>query len=210
MKIEDIIEERKIEDIIHYTTNSGLTGILASGHLLSRARLKVDQYLEHIIYYNCESRIRDKEWLDYINLSITTANMNLFGISRGKWHSEMEGWWCLLSFSPEILLHLGVFFTTTNNIYTSVKREPGPQGLNNLFADRIERWSGNVEMRKSHLPSNQPTCNQAEVLYPVELSIEYLRHIYVEGEENQDAVGNIIAAFKGLPKFDCLVRPELF
>ena len=210
MKIEDIIEERKVEDIIHYTTNSGFTGILASRHLLSRARLRVDQYLEHVIFYNCENRNRDKEWLDYINLSITTANMNLFGISRGKWHSTMDGWWCLLSFSPEILSHPGVFFATTNNIYTSVKRKMGAKGLNDLFSDRIERWPGNVVVREPNLPLNQPTCNQAEVLYPGELSIDYLRHIYVETEDNQVAVENIIAVFKGLPEFDCQVRSELF
>jgi hypothetical protein len=71
--------------------------------------------------------------------------MNLFGISRGKWHSTMDGWWCLLSFSPEILLHPGVFFATTNNIYTSVQRKMGAQGLNDLFADRIQRWPGYFE-----------------------------------------------------------------
>ena len=210
MKIEDIIKERKIEDIIHYTTNSGFTGVLASEHLLSRARLREEQYLEHIIFYNCENRNRDKEWLDYINLSITTANMNLFGISRGKWHSTMDGWWCLLAFSTEILLHPGVFFATTNNIYTSVQRKKGAQGLNNLFADRIQRWPGNVVVREPNFPLNQPTCNQAEVLYPGDLSIDYLRHIYVETANNQDAVENIVAAFKGLPEFDCQVRPELF
>lgn len=210
MNIEDIIEERKIEDIIHYTTNSGFTGILASGHLLSRARLKEDEYLEYIIYYNCKRRIRDKEWLDYINLSITTANMNLFGLSRGKWHARMDGWWCLLSFSPEILLHPGVFFTTTNNIYTSVQRKKGAQGLNDLFADRIERWSGNVAEREITLPLNQPTCNQAEVLYPRRLSVDFLRHIYVENEDNQVAAENIAATFHGLPEIDCQVKPDLF
>ena len=210
MTIEDIIKKRNIEDILHFTTNSGLTGVLASKYVLSRARLRKDQYLEHIVYYNCDNRARDKEWLDYINLSITTANLNLFDISRGKWHSNMDGWWCMLSFSPEILTHPGVYFATTNNIYPSVKRKMGAEGLNDLFAERVQRWSGNVAIRDHDLPANQPTCNQAEVLYPGKLSIKYLKHVYFENEDDMGSAESIPSVFTGLPEFDCQVRPELF
>ncbi len=210
MTIEEIVKKRNILDIVHFTTNSGLTGILASKCVLSRARLKKEQYLEHIVYYNCENRAKDINWLDYVNLSITTVNMNLFGISRGKWHLNMDGMWCILSFSPEILTHPGVYFATTNNIYTGIKRRMGARGLNDLFAAQIERWQGNVIARDEDLPVNQPTCNQAEVLYPSKLSIEYLKHIYFENENDLDTAGSIIAMFKGLPKFDCQIKPELF
>ncbi len=210
MTISDIIEQRNIEDIVHFTTNSGLTGVLASQHILSRARLKKDQYLEHIVYYNCEKRAKDIDWLDYVNLSITTVNMNLFGISRGKWHSAMDGWWCILSFSPEILTHPGVYFATTNNIYSSVKRKNGAEGLNDLFAKQIERWPGNIVSRGQDLQASQPTCNQAEVLYPQKLHIKYLRHIYFNNEDDLVAAESIVAVFKGLPKFDCQVKSELF
>lgn len=216
MTIEEIIEQRNIEDIVHFTTNSGLTGILASKGILSRARLTEDQYLEHIALYNCNDRTRDKDWLDYVNLSITTVNMKFFGISRNKWHPGIDGWWCILSFSPEILSHSGVYFATTNNIYTSVKRKPGAEGLNSLFADKVERWSGNVASRSHDLPLNQPTCGQAEVLYPQKLSTKYLKHIYFNNEEDLVAAESIISVFrglpefKGLPEFDCQIKSELF
>lgn len=210
MTIEQIIKDRNIEDIVHFTTNSGLTGILASRCIQSRARLREDQFLEHIVFYNCENRNRDEEWLDYINMSITTVNMRLFDISRGNWHSGMDGWWCILSFSPEILMHPGVFFATTNNIYTGVRRKMGAEGLNDLFANEIERWSGKVVVRQHDLPLNQPTCSQAEVLYPGQLSTDYLRHVYFENEDDLVAAESIIPRFKGLPKFDCQVKPEIF
>lgn len=210
MTIEEIIEQRNIEDIVHFTTNSGLTGVLASKCVLSRARLKKDQYLEHIVYYNCDKRTRDEDWLDYINLSITTVNMNLFGISRGKWHSGMDGWWCILSFSPEILTHSGVYFATTNNIYSSCQRNTGAEGLNHLFAKQIERWPGSVVSRTKDLPANQPTCNQAEVLYPQKLPLKYLKHIYFSNEDDAVAAEGIIGVFRELPKFDCQVKSELF
>ena len=122
----------------------------------------------------------------------------------------MEGWWCILSFSPEILTHPGVFFCTTNNAYTSVDRNTGARGLEKLFADRIEREPGWVATRTEATPINQPTCNQAEVLYPGELSIDYLKHIYVQDVEYAYATESFFDMFEGLPVQDCEVKPELF
>jgi hypothetical protein len=149
-------------------------------------------------------------WLDYINLSITTVNLRLFGISRGKWHRDIEGWWCILSFKPEILTHSGVYFCTTNNAYPSVQRGKGAVSLEKLFADKIERFPGWIAERTKATQANQPTCNQAEVLYPGLLSTDYLMHVYVQDEERAYATESIIGMFNGLPSIDCEVKPELF
>lgn len=210
MTIQDIIKHRGIEEILHFTTNLGLTGILASKAVIPRKQLPKERYLEHIVFYNCDNRSRDEGWLDYVNLSITTVNLRLFGISRGKWHPGIDGWWCILSFSPEILTHRDVVFATTNNIYTSVERGRGAAGLEKLFADRIERWPGKVVVRTKSTLMNQPTCNQAEVLYPAELSTDYLKHVYVQDEEYAYSTESIIGMFDGLSSIDCEVKPELF
>lgn len=210
MKIEDIIKRRKIQEILHFTTNKGLTGIVASKAIIARKRLPKENYLEHILFYNCTSRIRDREWLDYVNLSITSINLHLFGISSGKWHPDIEGWWCILSFSPEILMHPGVYFCTTNNAYTCVERGLGAMGLEKLFADRIDREPEWAATRTGTTPINQPTCNQAEVLYPGKLSLDYLKHIYVQGEEHVWAAESICDMFTGLPEFDINIKPEMF
>jgi len=208
--IRDIIERRGIEEILHFTTNQGLTGILASKAVIPRKRLSKEKYLEHIVLYNCENRSRDIEWLDYVNLSITRVNLRLFGISRGKWHRDIEGWWCILSFKPEILTHPGVYFCTTNNAYPSVQRGKGAVGLEKLFTDKIERSPGWTAERTKTTPANQTTCNQAEVLYPGLLSTDYLMHVYVQDEERADATESIIGMFDGLPSIGCEVKLELF
>lgn len=210
MTIEDIINKRGIEEILHFTTNRGLTGILDRKVVKPRKRLPKEKRLEHIVLYNCPDRSRDRGWHDYVNLSITMVNLRLFGISKGKWHHEKDNWWCVLSFLPVILTHPGVYFCTTNNMYSGVKRAQGPQGLENLFASTIVRWDREVVKRSSSTPPNQPTCNQAEVLYPGELSLEYLGHVYVETGDNASAVESMFEVFQGLPDVDCITRPELF
>lgn len=210
MTVEDIIKRRGIEEILHFTTNKGLTGMLASKVVIPRKRLPKEQYLEHIVFYNCDNRSRDEEWLDYVNLSITTVNLRLFGISRGKWHPDIDGFWCILSFSPEILTHQGVFFCTTNNAYPCVHRDKGANGLEKLFADRIERFPEWVAVRTKSTPTNQPTCNQAEVLYPGVLSIDCLKRIYAQDEECACVVESWFDTFDGLPALNCDVKPELF
>jgi hypothetical protein len=210
MTINDIIKRRGIKEILHFTTNVGLTGILASKAVKPRESLPKDKYLEHVYMYNCEDRSRDAAWHGYVNLSITKVNWRLFSISMFKWHSNIDGWWCILSFDPIILTHSGVFFTTTNNIYTGVKRKRGAEGLEQLFAEKVVRWEGNVVTRTQSTPSNQPTCEQAEVLYPGELSLDYIKAIYVRDDHSVYAAESIIDTFNEIPKVNCNVRPDLF
>lgn len=209
MSIQKIIEKRDIKEVLHFTTNRGITGIIASQALKSKERLSKDKYLEHIVKLNCRYRNRDKAWHDYLNLSITSVNFNLFGISKNKWHKDMDGWWCILSFDPVILTHTGVYFTTTNNIYSSVIRARGAEGLEGLFAKKVVRWNGNICTRPNNYPENQPTCEQAEVLYPGELSISFLKHVYVAQQTHASAIESQFDLFN-LKPVQCIIKPDLF
>ena len=209
MTIKEIINNRNIQEVLHFTTNQGITGIIASKVVKPKKRLDKDKYLEYIVKMNCKYRERDIDWHDYVNLSITSVNFNLFGISKNKWHKDMDGWWCILVFDPIILNHPGVYFATTNNIYSSVIRDQGAKGLERLFAEKIIRWSGNICTRSKTCSENQPTCDQAEVLYPGELSISYLRKIYVKEPINASAIESQFQIFDLTP-VKCVIKPELF
>jgi len=210
MSVQDVVRKRRINEILHFTTNKGLTGIFASAHVKPRKQLTQDSYLEYIRKYNCPDRSRDTAWHDFVNLSISSVNIRLFDISRGKWHHPGENWWCILGFSPSLLDEIGVYFVTTNNIYSGAQRAPGVNGLENMFGQQIVRYPGTVITRLSSLPSSQPTCNQAEVLYPGELSLDYLNTVYVENEMNAAKVESMPGLFGHDVKFDCLVEPRLF
>lgn len=208
MTIRDVTETRGIREVLHFTTNKGLGGFLATSWLKSRSRLSEDEYLEHVYSPNCPTR-KDADWLDYVNLSVTNINGSLFDISSGKWHVDPGLWWCILSFDPSIMTHDGVYFTTTNNMYTGVRRRIGPVGLESMFSHRIEQWSGRTVERATGLPANVPTCHQAEVLYPGQVSVNYLRCVYVTQGGDVDQVAAQCSAL-GVTLVQCVVDESRF
>ena len=207
MTIGEIIKRRGIAEILHFTTHKGLLGALHSGAVKSRQRLPAEVDLRYIYMPNANFR-KDLAWLDYVNLSISRIN-NEFFRACCRWHRAEDLWWCIMSFDPVILTHDGVYFTTTNNMYTGVRRGKGPSALEALFAERIVRWTGNVVSRHEDMPTNFTTCVQAEVLYPRELSTEYLRGIYVVCAEDMDEV-HAQLAMTNFKTIEVLVVPENF
>lgn len=198
MTLAQRISDRGISEIIHFTTNRGLLGSLHSRHLLSRPLLSEDKYLRHVLQLNAavrpeESAFFDKSqnWLRFVNLTISEVNRRFLDVSR-RWHPH-DIWWCILSFEPEIIAHDGVWFTTTNNGYDACTRAQGTAGFNALFAQNISRKQSGFDgrpwnVRRLNRPDHLPTCEQAEVLYPEKLSLDYLRTVYVEEGEYHDTV----------------------
>ncbi len=204
-EVLDAAQKKGITDVVHFTTNNGVLGILASKAVKSRARLPEDKYLEHVFKANAAFR-KDTEWLDYANLSIQRINDWMFEMSE-KWHWNEEVSWAVLSFSPEILAHPGVVFTTTNNIYPSCKRSEGLEGFSQMFSDLVVGRYGRRHVRAGNLDS-WTTDRQAEILYPGELSIEHLQRIDVQAENTLDVIHGMLCALS----MDVPVRyaPEVF
>ena len=184
----DAAKERGITDVVHFTTTNDVIGILASGVVQSRARVREDKYVEQVYTPNAPFR-KDVKWLDYVNLSIQRINNWMFVTSEYRRRNE-EVFWVVLSFRPEILSHPGVVFTTTNNIYLRCKRSEGLDGFSQMFSDPVIGWYGRRHVRAGKLES-WTTDRQAEVLYPGELSIEHLQRIDVQTEEGLDIVNGL-------------------
>lgn len=185
------IAKKNITEVLHFTTQNGVIGVLDSGFLKSRERVAKEDRLSFIFKANSEFR-KDANWLDYVNLSISQVNFDFLGASK-NWHKDTTVWWAILSFSPAILSHDGVYFTTTNNIYPSAQRGTGLSGFNKMFGQKIlGRYSTTIE-RSSEWPSNCTTCPQAEVLYPKELSTDFLTKIYVCDDDHADSLSGFIA-----------------
>jgi hypothetical protein len=190
--VEDVIRARGIREILHFTTNCGLLGMLATRAVKSRKRLPDDAQLEFLFLPNTDYR-KDPEWIDYVNLSISKVNNRFLNWSRQQPRQDRL-FWSILSFSPEILLHRGVCFATTNNIYTGVKRGMNGRDLDALFQPTVHQWGPYYAKRSTSIPEACPTCEQAEVLYPGELSLAYLGKIYVTDHNCQDEVHAMIGA----------------
>jgi hypothetical protein len=208
MSVRDSIDRRHISEVLHFTTNQGLVGTLYAGALKSRARLPREKTLEYIYTPNAVFR-KDTAWLDYVNMSVGRINSQFFDVSAGRWHRDRDIWWCILSFDPVILTHDGVVFTTTNNIYPSVKRGTGEAALEAMFATPIYgRYGARID-RAATLRPDWPTCEQAEVLYPGEISIAFLRRVYVARHEDHDELCGQFAAL-GLAPIETVVDESVF
>lgn len=200
--LADAIANRGIEEIVHFTSNNGLVGALELGALVSRRVLPEEKHLAYVAAPTAAARAeasayfdKGRDWLDYINLSVSELNSSYFRFAS-KWHVNSDRWWALLSFSPEILLHDSVVFTTTNNVYEHVRRASGLAGFEAMFMEPIRRkgptWAAVRRGRGQQLP----TCEQAEVLYPTRLSLDFLRAIYVRTEDQHDLVSGWISLYR--------------
>lgn len=214
MSIADVIAARGIAEVLHFTTNRGLVGMLATGEVRSRKLLNSDDYLKSILHKNAivrpeaaENFDKKEDWLDFVNLSISAINTSYMGFSR-RWPHNQKIWWYIMSFDPAIMTHEGVYFTTTNNAYEHCRREAEEEGLSALFSPSVRR-KGNWSARRGSRANHLPTCQQAEVLYPHSLSLDYLRHIYVQSPEDSDRARGWLRDF-GPPGVEVSLREDVF
>ncbi|WP_374989755.1 DarT ssDNA thymidine ADP-ribosyltransferase family protein [Humidesulfovibrio sp.] len=187
-----LIRDRCIQRVVHFTTNIGLVGILNTGLVKSRKGLNEDQYLCHILHNNCECR-KDEKWTDYISLSVQVANKMFLSYAK-KWDHNKPFWWCILSFCPSILTHEGVVFCTTNNSYEeTVLRGTGKDGLQSLYADVVKEKPPYQKSRTDKTQISCPTSPQAEVLYPKSLELKHLTEIIIPSQQQEPEIMGYLA-----------------
>ncbi|CAG9203937.1 DUF4433 domain-containing protein [Burkholderia glumae] len=206
------LAERRITEILHFTTSNGFIGTMTTGSLLSHARLPSESRLAHILQINCKDRSRDADWHGYVNLSISRINGSFFSIARDRWHAAKDIYWCILSFDPSIAEHPGVVFSTTNNAYPYTLRAPDLDGFEALFAPKIRQFADKWVVRSREMLANQTTCHQAELLYPDAVPLQYLRKVYFpSGDIADEAVAQLgVCAPHLVGRFVLEVNPALF
>jgi hypothetical protein len=153
-------QRRGVTELLHYTTQKGVHGTIASAALLSRARLDKDDYLEHIREPVWPRK--DPAWVDHISLSVSSINAELFAQSRAHFPHL---WWAVFSIDPRIVDDAGVVFTTTNNIFPKVRRGEGVSGFEAMFADPVLGKFSSVHTRAG-LSNAQPTTARPKSCTP--------------------------------------------
>ena len=215
--LADEIKQRKITEILHFTTNRGIVGTLNSRQLLSRHRLPLEASLQYILHLNASNRPeaddffdKSENWLDFVNLSISEINKRYFDVSQ-RWHLNTDIWWGILSFDALAMVDDGVYFATTNNSYDRCIRLQGEDGFNGLFVPLVQRKSIPRTWNVSRLSraDRLATCEQAEVLYPGAVPAHYLRCIYVRNETCQDTVKGWLRQFD-YPGVNVVIAPQKF
>ncbi|MGO8114981.1 DarT ssDNA thymidine ADP-ribosyltransferase family protein [Rhizobium leguminosarum] len=214
VKISEYAGGRGITEIVHFTTNLGLTGCLHKVSLLSRFRLRTEESLAYILTLNSSFRKEEEpwfdqseKWIDFVNLSVSEITTNLFRASL-KWHSGKDLYWVIMAFDPAVLDGEGVYFSTTNNIYQYTSRQTDLDGFKKLFEPIVKRRPGWTAFRNSR-PEHLTTCEQAEVLYPRQVDMLHLRRVYVMEGDLADRVTAVLASF-GRDDVEVVVDPAKF
>jgi len=190
--VSERARERGIGAVLHYTSERGVMGSIMKGALLSRERVEADPDVA-FIFEGIWAR-KDHGWVDYISLSLSRVNVDLFQRSRNHFP---DFWWSVMSFDVAILDHDGVWFTTTNNVYEHCcKRGEGPEGFELMFSSPVEwGWYGSKKVRSAEHPNAWPTDRSAEVLYPGRIPLEFLQTVYVPGHQHRRLVHAWCEAF---------------
>ena len=84
--VADVVADRQITEVVHFTTNRGVLGMFAKRAILPRRILPTEKYLEHVYKPNAEVR-KDPDWTGHVSLSISRVNTQFFGVSR-YWHQD--------------------------------------------------------------------------------------------------------------------------
>lgn len=195
--------ERGIEEVLHYTSDRGVHGTVIKGALLSRERVEADREVAYVFRGIWD--VKEPDWADHISLSLSRVNLDLFTRAR---KNHPDRWWAVMSFDVAILDHPGVYFATTNNSYPVCLRGEGIDGFEALFGEAVP-WGrlGSVEYRRDHHDPAWPTHRAAEVLYPGEIPVEYLRAVYVESSQQSHMINAWCDAY-GKPHLPVEVNVE--
>lgn len=206
MSVVERARERGVSQILHYTSNKGMMGLICRGALLSRLRVADDSELAFI--FQTIWPVKAPRWVDHISMSISKINLDLFQRSCSNYP---QFWWAVLSFTPDILDHDGVWFTTTNNAYEDTcERGQGLDGFEAMFAARVPYGHyGSIAHRDPARPDAYPTHRAAEVLYPGALTFEHLQAVYVLEAQHRRLIGAWCSAY-GHPSLPVRIDADAF
>ncbi len=175
----NVINEKGIESLIHFTPTINLLSIYEQGKLLSRSLLEkneIDDTLLDFIEFLDSIRFDDK---NYINLSISFPNHFLFNRFRERTKDKSYIDWCVLKINPKYIYQTDTLFSVTNAASSIAKYNYGITGdiekFKQLFIETITTKFGSIS--RGNLLSKYPTDVQAEVLVKNQIDLSDIMQI---------------------------------
>ncbi|HCM9719221.1 TPA: DUF4433 domain-containing protein [Enterobacter hormaechei subsp. steigerwaltii] len=183
MTIQEVVQQRNITRLFHFTHSDNLSSILENG-LLSRSELD-DETNEYNYDFNDEDRIDGH--LDGICLSISFPNAKMFW----KYRSLKPGDWVILEINPSILWTKNCAFYPTNAASNNVRFNElelikGDAAFSALFSDEVFGIQRDV-----NLPAEYTTDVQAEVMVFEKIDPLYIVNTFHSNKQSAEH-------FKGL------------
>lgn len=170
-QIKEIVENREIRNVIHFTQTKNLDDILKNG-IISRKKLQENN---KNFVFNDDLRLDKKS--DYSCFSVEFPNIEM--LRSLKYRTDNTSW-AILVFDSRILYDYDCLFYYTNSASNEVRLKDttefeGASALEKLFTWRHEE-------RHYYLYDNDPTDVQSEVMIKDDVSIDYLRFCTINDE----------------------------
>lgn len=189
------IDERKINDLIHFTPTRNLFSILENNELMSRAKLEnldIEQFdILDYVQFTDDVRYDDK---NYINLSISGPNTFLFSKFRQKTEDDFTINWCVLKINPKHIYDNKTLFAVTNAASKAAKGigiTGDIEKFKMLFAQKIPIPYGT----RDNIADKYPTNVQAEILVRDIIPSDSITEVCFENEENLAAAKGAMYSF---------------
>lgn len=182
--IKDIIKERKIYRLFHFTQAENLDSIFKNG-ILPRDQLK-DKDIASCI--NDPNRFDNQ--LDAVCMSVGHPNYKMFYKLR---EDNPEKDWVVLLLKPWLLCDLNCAFCWTNAADATVTNIPiekrtGDAAFAALFEDR----PGFPQRGDLHLQDYMPTNPQAEILVRGSIQVRYILGVHFNDQETFNKYKHLI------------------
>lgn len=166
--VDSIVKDRNIEFLLHFTSISNLSSILANG-LLPRQALD-----ELLMPYRHNDDQRLDGFKEASSLSISFPNSFMLSTKRGQNHDD---YFCIVAIDPAVLRELPCLFYPSNaagrghSTNTDLEPHIGAKGLLRMF-------EGGESIRdKYSVPRSFTTNTQAEVLVFTKIATHYFRGV---------------------------------
>ena len=183
------IEERGIENLIHFTPTINLLSIFEQGKLLSRALLEQFDIEQTDIFdyveFTDDIRFDDK---NFINLSIQHPNLLLFNRFQQKTVNESHISWCVLKINKKYIYQADTLFSVTNAANGYNKRNVGITGdidkFRMMFDESMQIVTSYTSktIARNNLKAKYPTDEQAEVLVKKEITMSDILQVCFKDE----------------------------
>ncbi|WP_278347984.1 DarT ssDNA thymidine ADP-ribosyltransferase family protein [Helicobacter pullorum] len=180
-EIKRFLEERGIEYLVHFTDMANISSIKRNG-LLSRAFLQ-----RRGMGFRFNDNVRLDDSLDYISLSITNHNKDVYQ-SFVKKGSIQRGAFIYIDASILYKESNDRLYCVTNAASAKCPKGRTLSDLEQMFDDVVYFKANGIEQQKVRYDKadNEPTHEQAEILYQGSIDPKYIIRIEYSSLMNDD------------------------
>ena len=180
-EIKRFLEERGIEYLVHFTDMANISSIKRNG-LLSRAFLQ-----RRGMGFRFNDNVRLDDSLDYISLSITNHNKDVYQ-SFVKKGSIQRGAFIYIDASILYKESNDRLYCVTNAASAKCPKGRTLSDLEQMFDDVVYFKANGIEQQKVRYDKadNEPTHEQAEILYQGSIDPKYIIRIEYSSPMNDD------------------------